>query len=357
MERILRFQERRAFVCALVIALLIGGAGAVRLAGQGATASIQGTVTDQSGAAVPGAEVQVKNTATGATQTATSDPAGRFNVADLPVGSYELQASKMGFSTVVRRGVTLTVGAQDVVDFSLPIGQQTQTVTVEGEAVQVNTTSAAVGQTTDQKAMADLPLNGRGFEQIIEAAPGVATMAQGSGAYISFGMQGRAPEYSIAGSRPVGQQLLLDDESLENFWGKGMSSVMGTSLGIEAIGEFQTLTNSYSAQFGGNGGVINAVSKSGTNAFHGSAYEFLRNSDLDARQFIDPSQIPAYRQNQFGGSVGGPIKKDKMFFFANYEGIRLAQGESKLGPVPGCNLFIPANCAVLPQPAPPRLRR
>ncbi len=324
--------------CALITALLLGGAGAVRLAGQGATATIQGTVTDQSGAAVPGAEVQVKNTGTGATQTTASDPAGRFVAADLPVGSYELQAAKMGFSTVVHRGITLTVGAQVVVDFSLPVGQQTQTVTVEGEAVAVNTTNAAVGQTTDQKAMVDLPLNGRGFEQLVELTPGVSTMAQGSGAYISFGMQGRAPEYSIAGSRPVGQQLLLDDESLENFWGKGMSSVVGTSLGIEAIGEFQTLTNAYSAQFGGNGGLINAVSKSGTNAFHGTAYEFLRNSDLDARQFIDPSQIPAYRQNQFGGSVGGPIKKDKMFFFANYEGVRLVQGESKLGAVPGCNL-------------------
>ncbi len=342
-----RFNVCRALSCALILALVLGGIGAVRLAGQGATASIQGTVTDQSGAAVPGAEVQVKNTGTGATQTVTSDASGRFNAADLPVGSYELQASKMGFSTVVRRGVTLAVGTQSVVDFSLPVGQQTQTVTVEGAAVQVDTTTSSVGNVTDQKAMSDLPLNGRGFEQLVELAPGVSTMAQGSGAYISFGMQGRAPEYSIAGSRPVGQQLLLDDESLENFWGKGMSSVVGTSLGVEAIGEFQTLTSTYTAQFGGNGGVINAVSKSGTNAFHGSAYEFLRNNDLDARQFIDPSQIPAYHQNQFGGSIGGPIKKDKMFFFANYEGVRLVQGESKLGAVPGCNLpGFAANCVV-----------
>jgi len=324
---------------------MIGGYGAVRLAGQAATASIQGTVTDQSGAAVPGAAVEAKNSGTGSAQTATTDAAGRFNIPDLTVGGYDVQATKMGFSTVIHRGISLTVGAQVVADFSLPIGQQTQTVTVEGAVTQVETTNSSVGTLTDQKLISDLPLNGRGFEQLIEAAPGVSTMAQGSGAYISFGMQGRAPEYSIAGSRPVGQQLLLDDESLENFWGKGMSSVMGTSLGVEAIGEFQTLTNTYSAQFGGNGGVINAVSKSGTNAFHGSAYEFLRNNDLDARQFIDPAQIPAYRQNQFGGTVGGPIKKDKMFFFVNYEGIRLVQGESKLGNVPGCNL-IPANCNI-----------
>src|SRR5579871_1349855 len=115
-----------------------------------------------------------------------------------------------------------------------------------------------------------------------------------------------------------------------------MGSVIGSSLGVEAIGEFQTLTNTYSAQFGGNGGVINAVSRSGTNNFHGSLYEFLRNSALDARQFIDPAVIPPLRQNQFGASLGGPIKKDKLFFFVNYEGIQLVQGESKLGNVTGC---------------------
>lgn len=347
MELNLRFYAR-ALICALAV-LIGGGFTASRLAAQTATATIQGTVTDQSGAAVPGAEVQVKNTGTGATQTTVSDAAGRYTVADMPVGSYELTASKMGFSSVVRRGLTLTVGAQAVVDFSLPVGQQTQTVTVEGQAVQVDTTNAAVGQLTDQKQMSTLPLNGRNFEQLIQLTPGVNTVggsaAGGGGGFIVFGMQGRAPEYSIAGSRPVGSQILLDDESLENFWGKGMSTVTGSSLGVEAIGEFQTLTDTYSAQFGGNGGVINAVSKSGTNAFHGSAYDYLRNSDLDARQFVDPSQIPEFHQNQFGASLGGPIKRDKMFFFVNYEGIQLVQGVSHVGNVPGCNL-VPANCNV-----------
>ena len=334
-------------MCVLIVALVaaISGASVARLNAQAATASIQGTVTDSSGAAVPDAAIQVKNVNTGATQNVASNAQGRFTAADLAVGAYEIRASKAGFQTVVRTGVTLTVGAQAVVDFALAVGQQQQTVTVEAQASQVETTNSSVGQLTDQRQMAELPLNGRGFEQLIELAPGVNTMAQGSGAYISFGMQGRAPEYSIAGSRPVGQQILLDDESLENFWGKGISSVLGSSLGVEAIGEFQTMTNTYTAQFGGNGGVINAVSKSGTNAFHGSAYEFLRNSALDARTFIDPAIIPAFRQNQFGGTLGGPIKKDKMFFFVNYEGVQLVQGESKLGPVPGCNLN-PAKCVI-----------
>src|SRR5712691_3049127 len=340
---LINLTSRFIWIAVVMFMIAVSGVGIARLHAQGASASLQGTVTDASGAAVPGASVQAKNTGTGATQTATSDNAGRFNIPDLGVGSYEVQASKTGFSTVVHTGITLTVGTQSVVDFSLPVGQQQQTVTVQGEVSQVETTNATVGTLTDQKQMRDLPLNGRNFEQLIQLAPGVNQIA--GNAFLSTGFQGRAPEYSIAGSRPVGQAILLDDENLQNYWNKGMSSVMGSSLGVEAIGEFQTLTNTYSAQFGGNGGVINAVSRSGTNNFHGSAYEYLRNSALDARQFIDPHNIPAYRQNQYGGSVGGPLKKDKTFFFVNYEGIKLTRGETKKGNVPGCNV-IPANCVI-----------
>lgn len=315
---------------------------AVNLLGQAATASLQGSVQDATGAAVPDTAVQVKNVNTGATRTVTSTAQGRYNLAELSVGDYEVQASKSGFQTVVRR-VTLNVGAEAVIDFPLQVGQQNQTVNVEGEASQVETTNAAVGTLIGQQQMRELPLNGRNFEQLIVLTPGVQTI--GGNAFQATGFQGRAPEYSVAGSRPTGQAILLDDENLQNFWSKGMGSVMGTSLGIEAIGEFQTLTNTYSAQFGGNGAVVNAVSRSGTNSVHGSAYEFFRNDVLDSRGFFDPHNIPTYRQNQFGGSIGGPIKKDKLFFFTNYEGVRLAQGESKIAFVPGCNLpQFAANC-------------
>ena len=341
--------SRFVLACMAVLVLIGFGAGVNRLHAQAASGAIQGTVTDATGGAVPDASVQVRNTGTGAAQTTTTDSAGRFTVSDLAVGSYEVQATKAGFSTVVHRGITLAVGSQSVVDFSLPVGQQQQTVTVEGEASQVDTTNATVGTYINGQQMRELPLNGRNFEQLIQLAPGVNQIA--GNAFLSSGFQGRAPEYSIAGSRPIGQSILLDDENLQNFWNKGMSSVMGSSLGVEAIGEFQTLTNTYSAQFGGNGGVINAVSKSGSNNFHGSAYEFFRNSALDARQFIDPAKIPAFRQNQYGGSVGGPVKHDKAFFFVNYEGIQLAQGTSKLGNVPGCNLN-PARC--VPQTSNPQ---
>ncbi len=325
----------------VAVVIWMSGIAPAHLNGQGATATISGRVTDVSGAAVPAAEVQVKNGATGSVQSTNSDEQGRYTLADLPVGDYDLRVSKAGFSNMVRTGVTLTVGTQSVVDFSLQVGQQAETITVEAQASQVDTANSTVGTLTDEKQMSDLPLNGRNFEQLIQLSAGVNTLQGNS--FVASGFQGRAPEYSISGSRPEGQAILLDDENLQNFWNKGMGSVVGTSLGVEAIGEFQTLTNTYSAQFGGNGGVINAVSKTGSNSFHGSLYEFFRNSDLDARQFIDPATIPALRQNQFGGTLGGPIKKDKMFFFFNYEGIRLVQGETRIAQVPGCNLN-PANC-------------
>src|SRR5579864_8481535 len=337
----LRLNVYRTFVCTLALLLAIGDAAVVRLAAQAATATIQGTVTDASGAAVPDAMVQLRNINTGVTQTTTSNGQGRFVVPDLAVGEYEVQASKTGFSTVVRRGITLTVGAQSVVDFSLPVGQQSQTVTVEGQASTVETTNATVGQLTDQKQMRDLPLNGRNFEQLILLTPGVQTIQ--SNGFVSSGFQGRAPEYSVAGSRPTGQAILLDDENLQNFWNKGMGSVSGSSLGVEAIGEFQTLTNTYGAQFGGNGAVINAVSKSGTNGFHGSAFDFLRNSALDARDYFSTRNTPpAFRRNQYGGSLGGPVKKDKAFFFVDYEGTRQLLEENKVATVPAC----PAACTI-----------
>ena len=146
--------------------------------------------------------------------------------------------------------------------------------------------------------------------------------------------EGRDPAISVAGSRPEGQFYLMDDQNLETFYNRGLGSITGTSLGVDAIGEFQMLTNTYGAQFGGSGAVMNAVSKSGTNDFHGSLFWFLRNSDMDARNFNDGSSVPEFRRNQYGGTIGGPVKKDKVFFFANYEGIQYVQGVSSTVTVP-----------------------
>lgn len=311
--------SRNHAVLLCLIALCLVASIPTFLFGQVAgTASISGRVTDASGAAVPNATVTIRNTATGATQTLTTDEQGRYSVPNLPIGPYEATASKTGFQNLVQRGITLTVGSSPVVDFQLMVGQATQTVNVSAAAEEVQTTTAAVSSVVNQTQMRELPLNGRNFEQLILLAPGVSSYpAGGSSALTSV-----ANAYSISGTRPEGYANMLDGEDVLNWWQRNAGGdVNGTSLGIEAIAEFQTLTNTYGAQYAGNGAAINAVTKSGTNEFHGSIYEFFRNSDLDSRAFFDGPSPPPFHRNQYGGALGGPIKKNKVFFFVNFEGI------------------------------------
>ncbi len=331
-----------------------------RLSAQGATsATVLGTVTDSAGAVVPNAPVQVKNVATGQVQHVATDAQGRYTIADLPIGNYEAQATAPGFQTTVRRGITLTVGEQAVVDFSLSVGQSQQTVTVEAEVSQVDTLSTAVASYVEQRQINDLPLNGRNFTDLVALVPGVSSGSQigNGGANLLYGVENN---FAVSGARSEGQAYLLDSTNIQGFWNHGSGSgVMGTTLGIEAIAEFSVLTNTYSAQFGGNGAVVNAVSRSGTNGFHGSAYEFLRNSAVDAANFFDNatgSKKAPFRQNQFGGALGGPIKKDKLFFFVNDEELRKSLGQTFVGLIPDANAHlgivngqtIPINPAIKP---------
>ncbi|MBO0721816.1 MAG: TonB-dependent receptor, partial [Blastocatellia bacterium] len=287
---------------------------------------------DSSGALVVGAKIEVKNLGTAIMQSAITDSQGRYNLPDLPVGSYEIRVSATGFQTVVRTGITLTVGSQPVVDVALPTGAPSETVTVVGEAAQVETRTATVSSLITPTQMRDLPLNGRNFTALLTLGPGVQTVPQspaGGGGSATF--YGQETNYSVAGSRPEGQSFLLDNTELQGFFNHGAgSSVTGNSLGVEAIQEFRVLTNTYSAEYGGTGAVVNAVSRNGTNNLHGTAFEFLRNSVFDAKNYFDDpaSDIPTFRRNQFGGTLGGPIKKDKFFFFGNYEGLRQAQGQT-----------------------------
>lgn len=309
--------------------------------------TISGTVTDASGAVVVGASVSVKNTQTGVVTPAVTNLQGRYAAPDLNVGEYDVQAQMQGFQTQVRSGIALTVGREVVVDLSLSVGQKTESVTVEAEIPQIDTTTSEQSALIGQQQMRELPLNGRNFEQLILLAPGVQPVTTGS----QNSFYGREASYSIAGSRPEGQQLLLDGANIQGFWNHGAgNSIIGTSLGVEAIGEFQVLTNTYSARFGGSGSVMNATTRSGTNRFHGSAYDFLRNSVLDARNFFNTPVFPkdSFRRNQFGGILGGPAKKDKMFFFVNYEGIRQQLGLTTLPTVPNANArqgFLPCSAA------------
>jgi hypothetical protein len=300
---------------------------ALRAQGQAETASITGTATDPSGGAIVGAKVEATNVGTNVAQNTVTDANGRYKLADLAVGTYNVQASNAGFKVVVHTGVVLAVGGTVVVDFALPVGQITQTVSVEGDISRVETTTSEVSTLISPQQMRDLPLNGRNFEQLLTLAPGVSTVAPALNAVTGrlYGMQNN---YSVSGSRPTGQMFLLDSTDIRDFWEHGTGSgYSGTSLGVEAIGEFQVLTNTYTAEFAGNGAVINATSRSGTNDFHGGVYEFFRNNVLDARDVVDPaSGPPPFRRNQFGGSIGGPIKKDKLFFFANWEALHQLLG-------------------------------
>src|ERR1700722_9853348 len=327
----------------LSIAFVIFAAmSCTQLFGQGAgTASISGRITDASGAAVPSASVVVKNTGTAPTQSPVTDDQGRYTVPDLPIGSYQIEVSKAGFQNSIRNGITLSVGGSAVIDVPLSIGQATETVSVSGEASQVETTPPAISSLVNSTQMRELPLNGRNFEQLILLAPGVSTYpAGGSSALTSV-----ANAYSIAGTRPEGYANTLDGEDVVNWWQRNAGGdVTGTSLGIDSIAEFQTLTGTYSAEYSGNGGAIVGVTKSGTNEFHGSIYEFLRNSALDSRGFFDGASVPEFRRNQYGGTIGGPIKKNKVFFFANYEGIRQLLETTYVNLVPGPN-FIKDNCS------------
>jgi len=327
----------RAIRCSFLfpLAFAIVSFYGIRVDAQVGTGTISGMVMDSSGAVVVGALVSITNSRTGVVTSATTNSQGRYVVPDLIVGKYDVQAAKQGFETQVIKQVLLTVGATVVVDCKLAVGQKVTTLTVT-EASQVDTTTAEISAFISREQMENLPLNGRNFEQLILLAPGVQPVTSG----VQNSFYGRAPSYSISGYRPEGQELLLDGATIQGFWNHGAgNSIIGTSLGVDGIGEFQLLTNSYSARFGGSGSVMNATTRSGTNSFHGSAYEFLRNSVFDARNYFNQAAAPQdpFRQNQFGGTLGGPIVKGRMFFFANYEGVRSLTGKTSIGFVPNDN--------------------
>jgi Carboxypeptidase regulatory-like domain/TonB-dependent Receptor Plug Domain len=307
-----------------------------RLAAQAATATVLGTVTDQSGAAVPGVAVDVKNTATGVSQTAISDARGRYRVSNVPIGLYEVKAELQGFQTALHKDVEVVVGSERVVDFVLSVGQVSETVTVSQQVPLVETTSAQLSNLVDQTQIRELPLNGRNVEQLILLAPGVSIYQS----IFAGAFYGSAPAYSVSGSRPNGQAQLLDGTNIQDYFNRGSGAgVIGTSMGVDAIAEFQVLTNTYSAQYGGNGSVMNAVSKSGSNRFSGSAFEFLRNSAMDSKNYFDRKDqpIPPFRRDQFGFSLGGPLKRDRMFVFVNYEGLQQSLTQTRIITVPDAN--------------------
>jgi len=295
-------------------------------------ATLSGTVTDQSGGVVPQAAVSIKNVATGIERANTSNAAGFYSVPNLLPGTYEVRASAKGFSTELQTGINLTVGEQQVLNFALHVGQISQTVEVSTEAPTVELASSTISAVVNSTTVRELPLNGRSWTDLAALQPGVTsiqTLADFT-AGPDRGKRGFGNQVTIAGARPQQNNYRLDGVTINDFSNGAPGSVLGGDLGVDAIEEFSVLTSNYSSEYGRtSGGVVNAITRSGTNQFHGSVYEFLRNDALDAANFFENSggiKKASFRQNQFGVSAGGPIRKDKLFVFGDYEGLRYSKG-------------------------------
>jgi hypothetical protein len=300
---------------------------------QVAGATLSGTVTDQSAAVIPQATISAKNVDTGITRTSVTSAAGFYSIPNLLPGSYEVRTSAQGFSSQVKAGITLTVGEQQVLDFTLQVGQTNQTVVVTTEAPNVELASSSISATVNSTTVRELPLNGRSWTDLAALQPGVSAVSQIQTDFAVGGDRGNrgfGNQITVAGDRPEQNNYRLDGVSINDFNNSAPGSVLGYDLGVDAVQEFSVITSNVSAEYGRtSGGVINAITRAGTNQFHGSAYEFLRNDALDAKNFfenLNDLKKGSFRQNQFGVSAGGPIRKDKLFIFGDYEGIRYSKG-------------------------------
>ena len=324
---------------AAIFALLVSFCLPAPASAQVVGATISGTVTDPSGSKMADVNIVITNVGTGIITSTTTKGEGTFVLPNLQPGNYEISASAKGFSTLVRKGITLTVGQEQILNLALQVGAVNEQVTVTAEAPTVNLANATISGVIEQRTVQELPLNGRSWTDLATLQPGVH--ASQNQPPINAGdrvKRGLGLELTISGARPQQNNYLLDGVNINDYANAGPGSVLGGNLGTDAVAEFSVLTTNYSAEYGRtSGGVITAVTKSGTNQFHGSAYEFLRNSALDADSFIDNlngNPKPPFRRNQFGGSVGGPIQKDKTFIFGDYEGIRQALGTTTVSNVP-----------------------
>jgi hypothetical protein len=289
------------------------------------SASITGIVTDPSGAPVPLATVKAKNLETGAVRNSITADSGRYLVLSLPVGEYEVLASKSGFQDALRSGIRLVVGQEASVDLKLQVTAVTAEVRVNGDAPIVSTTTKDISGLVGEQQMKDLPLNGRSYDLLLPLNPGVVnfTWMKTGGTGISNSTTGN--NFAVSGNRPQQNLFLLNGVEFtgaaENNMQPGGTS--GMLLGVDAVREFNVQRDSYGAEFGKRpGGQVVLVTQSGTNQWHGTAFEYLRNSALDAPNFFDHGSAPPFQRNQFGASLGGPVRADKTFFFANYEGFR-----------------------------------
>jgi hypothetical protein len=313
------------------LALTVGVSS--RVYAQVAGATLTGTVTDASSSGVPNAKVSIKNRATGVAREITTDSAGVYSAPNLLPGIYDITVAASGFSTSVQTGLTLTVGASQSLNISLKIGQLSEQVAVTGIAPDVQLASSTLSAEVDSITEHELPLNGRDWTQLATLQPGVTGVRVEAGSS-NRGNRGYGTLLSISGHQPYENNYRINGISINDYSNGSPGSSLGVNLGVDAIQEFSVLIGNYSSEYGrASGGVINGITKSGANEFHGDVYFFVRDKVLDARNFFDTT-LPPFHRNQFGVSGGGPIKKNKTFIFADYEGIRQRKSDTFSNSVP-----------------------
>lgn len=301
------------------------------------TGTISGTVIDQTKATLPGTEVTVRNVGTGLVRTVFANDAGRFEAPNLPIGAYEVTAALQGFGTAVRRDIQLTVGRTIVIELTLPLASVSQEVVVTGAAPLVEVTSATVSNLIDARRVEDLPLVNRDLTQLTYLQPGVIRVPSSGSQGVFSGM---GDKFTVAGARGTQNLYLLDGVSNADLSGNAQGSA-GVYAGAETVQEIQIVTNNYSAEYrSAAGGIVSAVTKSGTNVFRGSVFEFYRNEALDAPNFFDKKfnrPKADFERNQFGFALGGPIVRNRLFFFGSYERLREDEGRTDTALVPSMN--------------------
>ena len=327
------FATRYLKMAALSVALTIVLSSTICGRAQSTTTSqVNGTVTDATGAAVPSASVTITNSATGIVYHVLTDGTGAYHVTELLPGTYTMDVAKTGFETQHIRTFTLIVGQLFQQNISLAIGHAEQTISINAAALLLNTEASQGQQLIEGRQIEDMPLNGRDYLQLAQLDAGVVPVAVSgiNSPASAWGTAGGVVAVDISGLKEDDNSYLFDGIETRNDW-YGTNALLPDP---DMVQEFVMMNSGAPAEYGVGGAFVSAVSKAGTNQFHGTAYEFLRNNDFDARNYFDVGSVPAFHQNQFGASVGGPIKRNKIFFFANYEGFRLLQPSDNYNLVP-----------------------
>jgi hypothetical protein len=323
-----------SFPVVALVALMLFAVFSVTAPAQVAGGSILGTISGPTGGVMPGAQVEVRSMTTGVARTVKSGAGGFYSVPNLTAGAYEMTVSAPGFVTQVRTEIAVNVGTTICLNLAMRPGDAAEVVRQTAAMAAACQASSALGGNASSSVVRNTPLNGRDWAQLATLQAGVTGIQTGSSSTAGNAERGFGAALSISGARPDQNGYRLDGISINDYSNGAPGSVLGDNLGIDAVEQVSVLGSNYPAEYGRtSGGVINAVTRTGTDAFHGSLYEFLRNSSLDARNFFDRKIFP-FRRNQFGGSAGGPIRRGHTFFFGDYEGLRQSLGVTTVDTMP-----------------------